>query len=297
MAGAGWRSFAPAKLNLYLHVGPPQPDGYHPLASLVAFVDGVADVVDAQPGSGLSLQVTGPLAAALGDEPDNLVLKAARALAQAGDVRADAALILEKQLPVASGIGGGSADAAAALRVLNALWGLNASEADLCTIAAGLGSDVPACVASRAAVMTGRGEEVRPAPLEPLYAVLVNPRTAASTAAVYRSFDARGAATRADLARPAAPGEGALAWLGAQRNDLTAAALEVAPAIQSAFDTLRAAAPSGLVRLSGSGATVFALFDSVDAAEVCFDAVQKHAPQFWHGWGCAGSVDVAPTPL
>src|SRR5262249_39490392 len=142
----GWpmtaRVFAPAKINLTLEVGPPQADGRHPLMSAVAFAD-VGDWVEAAPAQTLSLKVTGPFSHALSEEPDNSVLRAASALAEAAGVVPRAALTLEKHLPIASGIGGGSSDAAAALKALNALWELHWSEAELTAIAQELGADVP----------------------------------------------------------------------------------------------------------------------------------------------------------
>ena len=166
---------APAKVNLYLHLTGRRDDGYHLLDSLVVFA-GIGDTLSAAPAETLSLQVTGPFAAGLAGEPDNLVLRAARALAAAAGVAAGAHLVLDKHLPVASGIGGGSADAAAALRLLCRLWRVTPQPAALARLAAGLGADVPVCLAGHAARMGGIGERLEPAPVLPACGiVLVNP--------------------------------------------------------------------------------------------------------------------------
>src|SRR4051794_13788122 len=179
---------ASAKINLHLHVVGRRPDGYHLLDSLVVFA-GAADRLTVEPGE-LSLTVTGPFAAGLETESDNLVLRAARALAAHAGVPATGRLVLEKILPVASGIGGGSADAAATLRLLSRFWGLDVGQGTLAGLAARLGADVPVCVASHAAVMSGIGEVLAPAPVLPeVGIVLVNPGVAVSTPAVFRARD------------------------------------------------------------------------------------------------------------
>ena len=169
---------ARAKINLHLHVVGRRPDGYHLLDSLAVFA-GAADVLTAEPAGTLSLAVTGPFAAGLDNEADNLVLRAARALAIHADVPPAGRLVLEKNLPVASGIGGGSADAAAALRLLDRFWGIGAGHGTLAAIAGGLGADVPVCVASQPALMSGIGEILAPAPRLPeVGIVLANPGVA-----------------------------------------------------------------------------------------------------------------------
>ena len=185
------RVFAPAKINLTLEVGRPRADGRHPLRSIVAFAD-VGDVLEAVATRDLTLTIAGPFAAALPADETNLVLRAARALAAAAGVSIGAAITLTKNLPIASGIGGGSSDAAAALKALNALWGLGRGEAQLCALARELGGDVPVCVYARSALMTGSGEEFTALALAPLDAVLVNPLAPLSTAgAVPRAASAR----------------------------------------------------------------------------------------------------------
>lgn len=181
--------FAPAKVNLHLHVVGRRDDGYHLLDSLVVFA-GVGDRLSVVEDEGLSLSVTGPFAAGLEAEADNLVLLAARALAHHAGVRPMGALVLEKNLPVASGIGGGSADAAAALRMLGRFWGLSGDLPG--SLTAGLGADVPICMFSRPAVMSGIGEGLTPVPpLPDVGIVLVNPGVAVSTPAVFRSRTGR----------------------------------------------------------------------------------------------------------
>ena len=176
--------FAPAKINLYLHVAAPRSDGLHPLDSLVIFAD-VGDVVDASAGDGLTLEVSGPFAAALAHEPDNHVLRAARALGAHAGIAPRAALTLDKRLPIASGIGGGSSDAAATLRVLNRLWRVNASDDDLEKIARTLGADVPVCVRAQTARMQGIGEVLASIVAPSFDAVLVNPLHCVPTGEVY----------------------------------------------------------------------------------------------------------------
>ena len=296
-AAGGWESFAPAKLNLTLHVGPPGADGYHPLSSLVTFAAEIGDVVRALPADGLTLSLSGPFAEGLRAEADNLVLRAGRALAQAGGVQPNAALQLDKRLPIASGIGGGSADAAAALRVLDALWGLNAPRGDLIAIAASLGSDVPACVDSAPALMTGRGDILEPVELAPLSAVLVNPGAPAPTGAVYRAYDARGA-FGGDAHPPVPdPTHGAaalLAFLADQRNDLTEAAIAVAPQIATLSAAIVETAKIDLVRLSGSGATVAAYLAEPSQARAAAAALNAAHPAWWAKASRLGRVDVTP---
>jgi 4-diphosphocytidyl-2-C-methyl-D-erythritol kinase len=178
---------APAKINLYLRITGRRPDGYHLLDSLAVFA-AAADSIHATPHDALHLTVTGPEAQALTAEPDNLVLRAARALAEHTGTRHGAAITLQKALPVASGIGGGSANAAAALRALNRLWRTGLDEAALRAIAAGLGADIPVCIASRPTRMQGIGEILSPAPPLPRFGLLLaNPRIALPTPAVFKA--------------------------------------------------------------------------------------------------------------
>ncbi|MCA3739855.1 4-(cytidine 5'-diphospho)-2-C-methyl-D-erythritol kinase [Phenylobacterium sp.] len=277
-------AFAPAKVNLYLHVGPPGADGYHPLDSLMVFAD-VGDEVSISTGPGPALRLTGPFATGL-EAGDNLVLLAARQLAQKlGRAEPPPALLLEKRLPVAAGLGGGSADAAATLRLLSRAWASPMSGKDLETLAADLGSDVPACIRSRPVTATGRGEVLAPAPdLPGLPAVLVNPGVACPTGAVYRAFDAAG--RFGDLSPPSRPApnsgvSGVAGWLSGLRNDLEAPAIAVAPVIATVLERLRAAPETLLARLSGSGATGFALCRDAPAATRLAAVLAEEHPAWW----------------
>ena len=268
---------APAKVNLCLHVTGRRADGYHLLDSLVVFA-GIGDEVSAAPADGLSLALEGPEAGALAAEPDNLVLRAARALAAGRDL--GAALRLTKRLPVASGIGGGSSDAAAALRVLSRLWGV---EADLPAIALSLGADVPVCLARAPAVMRGIGEVLGPAPRLPRFGLLLaNPRVAVETRAV---FAARASGFSPPIAYPEAWSDAAAMArdLAAWRNDLEAPAMALCPAIAEVRAAIATQRGCLLARMSGSGATCFGLFADAAAAERAAAAL----PGAWWRWGGA----------
>lgn len=267
-------------MNLALHVLGRRADGYHVLDSLVVFAQ-VGDALRAEPAEALSLTVTGPFAAALTGEGENLVLRAARALAAARGIAAGARLTLDKRLPVASGIGGGSADAAAALRLLARLWRVPLAPAEL---ALTLGADVPVCLAGRAARMGGIGDALAPAPrLPPCGLVLVNPGVAVATPAVFR---ARGGAFSQPLDLPAGWTDAAsmAADLTRLGNDLEAPALALQPAIGHVLAALRSLPGALLTRMSGSGATCFALFASAEAAR---KAAARVARPDWWSWGGA----------
>jgi 4-diphosphocytidyl-2-C-methyl-D-erythritol kinase len=282
---------APAKINLYLHVGAPLADRRHPLDSLVVFARDAADAITVAPAQDLSLTITGPFAGDLPVADDNLVLHAARLIAAHGGVRAGAAIVLDKHLPIASGIGGGSADAAATLHALNELWRLCASNDDLAALGAQLGADVPACVHGRTARMTGTGEETAPRASPLLHAVLVNPRAPTPTGTVYRMFDAMGlCGALGDPGLPPATAREARSWLAALRNDLEAPATRVQPAIAGVLALLRALAPDALVRMSGSGATCFALVADVGSAESLAREVSAARPDWWVRASVLGAV-------
>ena len=278
-------AFAPAKVNLFLHVGAPAAAGYHPICSLMAFAD-VGDRVSTFEAEALALRVVGPFAHDLTDQNDNLVLRAARALiAEARRPVAPVGLRLDKRLPVASGLGGGSSDAGAALRLLREALGLSIDNDRLAVLAGSLGSDGAACLWGAPAIAEGRGERLAAAPgLPPLDAVLVNPRIGVSTAEVYRRFDAEG--RFGDVAPPMAPEafEDAVelaAWLAGQRNDLEAAAIAVAPIVGTVLDTLAGEGESLLARVSGSGATCFALCAGDIEAEGLAERLEAMAPDWW----------------
>ena len=278
---------APAKINLFLHVGPLQADGYHPLASLVAFAD-VGDrvtVVRADNSSGgLSLTVEGPFGAGLAAEPDNLILKALRALGQAAGIGEPALhVVLDKQLPIAAGLGGGSADAGTALKLARTLLGLDFDDVALEAVAGVVGADGPMCLRARSAWAEGRGDVLTDAvDLPPLHAVLVNPGVPSPTGAVYRAFDAGPAGS---TERPAPPADwspaSVIGWLADQRNDLEPPALALTPAIQPALDAVAARTGVGLTRMSGSGATVFGLFAAPGDADRAAAALAADHPGWW----------------
>ncbi|WP_197028209.1 4-(cytidine 5'-diphospho)-2-C-methyl-D-erythritol kinase [Bosea sp. 117] len=261
---------APAKVNLTLRVLGRRADGYHDLMSLVAFA-GTADRLTLQPGRSLSLEVAGEGAAAAGPEADNLVLKAARALIAHVPGLAAGHFRLEKRLPVAAGLGGGSSDAAAALRLLARLNGLALDDPRLVEAAAAVGSDVPVCLGARASLMGGRGERVEPLALPRFGAVLVNPRIGVPTAEVFgllalKPGEALPGPAHPDAAGFAADRSGLVAQLAGLTNDLEAPARRLAPVLAEVEAALAATPGVRLVRMSGSGATMFALYDDCRAA-------------------------------
>ena len=274
---------APAKVNLTLHVTGRRPDGYHLLDSLVVFA-GAHDLLTAAPCGTLRLTLGGPFAAGLRAEPDNLVLRAARALAQACDVPAQADIHLEKHLPVASGIGGGSSDAAAALRLLAALWNVEPPDGTLHRIAAGLGADVPVCLHPVPRRMGGIGDVLTAAPIvPPCGLVLVNPGAALPTGSVFR---ARVGAFSAVPGLPAGwpDAESMAAGLANLANDLEQPAMLLCPAVRDVLVCLRTVPGCLLARMSGSGATCFALFATPEQASL---AAALTARPGWWCWGGA----------
>lgn len=262
---------APAKINLYLHIGPLRPDGLHDLASLFVFAkDG--DEIRAEKSSKLSLDIAGPYANALAGAAveDNLVWRAATGLQDYAGVKTGAAITLEKRLPVAAGVGGGSADAAAALRALVRLWHIDISDAALAGLAFSLGADVPACLARAPVNVSGAGEKLKPGPsLPPLWCCLVNPRVSMPTGPVFRGFDDANPAPSHPVAinLPAAGYEALTGALKRTRNDLEPYACSRAPVIRDVLSTLADAPGALIARMSGSGATCFALFSSGTAAK------------------------------
>lgn len=277
------RIFAPAKINLTLEVGRPRDDGLHPLQSVVVFAD-IGDVIEAAPAQTLTLEISGEFADGLSADESNLVLRAARALAaEAGIAEPGARIFLEKNLPIASGIGGGSADAAATLRALNALWALNWPLARLQPIARTLGADVPVCLAGAPAYMTGAGEAYEPLRAPSFYATLVNPLKPLPTPDVYRRFDAMTLGKYFEP-KPAPDWDDAavaLKHIAATGNDLAAPATALLPDITEVLQTLRADPRAKYVALSGSGATCFALTATPADAEALADAVQAARPDWW----------------
>ena len=274
-----WR--APAKVNLTLHILGRRADGYHELDSLVAFA-GVADHLRFEPDAPLGLCVLGPTAVASGPDRDNLVLRAAHALAARLPGLRLGRFTLFKRLPVAAGLGGGSSDAAAALRALAHHNGLALDDPRLAEAAKATGADVPVCLVPQARRMAGIGEWVGPAlGLPPLPAVLVNPRSASPTPAVFAALGIeRGLSS--GLNAFAEPLQGDIpAALARGRNDMQASAERLTPAITATLDALIAASEARLVRMSGSGATCFALYDDRHAAARAARRLRELWPEWW----------------
>jgi 4-diphosphocytidyl-2-C-methyl-D-erythritol kinase len=241
------------------------------------------DRLSYSPSDTLSLAVTGPFAGSLAGEQDNLVLRAARMLAAESGVRAAGELVLEKCLPVASGIGGGSADAAAALRLLCRVWGLSPPVADLVRIASRLGADVPVCLRDQPSRMGGVGEVLTSAPsLPPCGLVLANPGVALATVAVFRARGPGNYSPEAVLPDAWETVQSMAAGLRALRNDLEAPAIGLVPAIRDVLRAIENRPSCLLARMSGSGATCFGLFVDAGAARV---AAAELARPGWWSWG------------
>ena len=279
---------APAKVNLSLRVVGRRADGYHELDSLVAFAS-VGDELSLSPGEPGGVQISGPFGAGLSTEPDNLVLKAERMLREEiADLRSGS-FHLVKRLPVASGIGGGSADAAAALRLLARLNDLPLSHPALLAAAGRIGADVPVCVEARPRVMRGIGERLGPALRLPrLFALLVNPGVAVETAPVFRALGLQSGQGHAGGVGPFQAEEPSpvtsaslIAALAASGNDLEAPARAIAPAIGEVLSALSALPGCRLARMSGSGATCFALFDDCCASAAAGKLLAKQQPDWW----------------
>lgn len=266
---------APAKLNLALHVRGRAADGYHEIETIFAFTED-GDMLRGIASDGIGLAIEGPFGAALAGEPDNLVLRAARLLAERAGIAAGAAMTLTKNLPVASGLGGGSADAAAALRLLNRLWNLNWPVQELAKLGESLGADVPACVWSHILYGMGRGDQfgaLIDGVLHHMPVLLVNPGAAVSTAAVFHGWDG--------IDRGPLEPELSLPALRAARNDLEQSAIRAAPEIVMVLERLRAQPGTELVRMSGSGATCFALFESDAKRDAAGQAITRERPDWW----------------
>lgn len=261
---------AHAKINLALHVRARRPDGYHEIETLFAFTDG-GDGVEVEAAGTLSLDITGPFAKGLPVDEDNLVMQAARAMQRHFGIAAGACIRLEKRLPVAAGLGGGSADAAAVARALNRLWVLDADDAALIAAIGGLGADVAACVSSRTTFGRGIGEQLEPAAVPGLpgtSVLLVNPMKPCLTGPVYRAWDG---ADRGSLAVHRS------AW----RNDLTPGAVALVPEIGLVLYVLAEMEGTTQVAMSGSGATCFALFTDDHARDAARDEIGEMYPGWW----------------
>lgn len=277
---------APAKINLALHVTGRRADGYHLIETLAVFSQ-LGDVVELAPAAVDTFAIAGPFAAALPDDDDNLIIRARdrlrRAFTQVRDRHS--AIRLTKNLPVAAGIGGGSSDAAAVLRGLAALWEIDVDEAGLARLGAELGADLPMCLAARPLIARGIGEKIAPLvdwPALPL--LLVNPGVAVPTQAVFTGLERRDNAPLPALP-PQRDAQSVLDWLRQCRNDLQAAALALAPEIMEALDRLSASG-ARLARMSGSGATCFGLYDTIEAARRAEATIKQERP----GWFAAAGA-------
>ena len=263
-----------AKINLALHVRGRMADGYHAIETLFAFLDD-GDRLSASDADGVTLSIIGPFADELSaDDNDNLVLRAARDMADRFAHGRGAALTLDKRLPIASGIGGGSADAAATIRLLDRLWGLDRSLSDYEPLAAELGADVPACLHSRTAIGTGKGDALRFIDVEGLAGrsvLLANPGIGVSTGDIFRRWGGHdgGALPDTDLA----------CLFDSARNDLESPAIALVPAIGTLIEAMREHSP--FARMSGSGATCFALFERRHDVMTAAQDLQKRFPGLW----------------
>lgn len=277
---------APAKINLFLHVGSPRADGYHPLESLVAFADIGDDLQFSPGGNAVSIRVDGPFANAAGEPDQNLVLKAARTLKQKAPQVRGGEFKLTKNLPAGAGIGGGSSDAAAALRLLAESNLLGVNDAAVVEAAREAGADVAVCIDRKARIISGIGQILsEPVSIPALHAVLVWPGRPASTPAVYRAFD------EAEMKRSSEFGIRAsdiprgmsqfIEFLRKQSNDLTRAAWKVTPRVAEADAALRAVDLALLIRMSGSGSTVFGIYESAEIAQGDAEAIRAKYPDWW----------------
>ena len=288
---------APAKLNLYVHVLGRRADGRRDLDSLIVFTE-IGDRLTMRPAASLSLEVRGAFAGALGVGEDNLVMRAARALQNTAGGSPGAAIVLEKEIPVAAGLGGGSADAAATLRLLARLWEVDDAPAHLAELAAQLGSDVAACLHGQPCYVVGAGDSVEPAPeLAHFHTVLVNPGVALATGDVFAAFDEANA-TASEVARLVAPvrGHEELAeQLRARSNDLEAVGTVLVPEIALALETLAGLSGCLLARMSGSGATCFGLFARAEDAAAGAAVLRQTFEDWWvreTAFVCAGEPSV-----
>jgi 4-diphosphocytidyl-2-C-methyl-D-erythritol kinase len=275
---------APAKVNLTLRVLGRRADGYHEIESLVAFAD-FGDRLSFVPGGELTLASGGPRAAQAGADADNLVLKAARALAASVPGLALGAFHLDKNLPVAAGLGGGSADAAAALRLLARANDLSPGDPRLYAAARSTGADMPVCLDPRPRLMSGIGEILsEPLALPPLAAILVNPGAALATKLVFAGWTPAAEPSapfdRAAMAKAASPRQ-FLEFMLTQANDLEASAIKIAPVIADVRTSLRALSGCRLARMSGSGSTCFGLFSSVAEMTKAASILRAQHPDWW----------------
>jgi len=275
-----FKIFAPAKVNLFLHVTGKRPDGYHTLQSLVGFAD-IGDELEFAEHDSLYIDVDGPFAAPLENLRDNLVYKAAQLLSKTYGVPPRGKIILTKNLPVASGLGGGSSDAAATLKGLEQLWHLPEDPVRMQEVAQQLGADVPVCMYKKLAWVEGIGEKVTCMPETPeMHFVLANPLVPTPTADVFRRFRSR----PSDPVQFSSRRKSAAGWIAdikIYRNDLTDAAIAVTPVIKEVLFALGSTEGCLLHRLCGSGATCFGIYDTAESARAAADMLAARHPDWW----------------
>ncbi|WP_374654644.1 4-(cytidine 5'-diphospho)-2-C-methyl-D-erythritol kinase [Dongia sp.] len=271
---------ARAKINLYLHVVGRRADGYHLLDSLIVFAE-TGDDISVAPAGDLSLTIDGPFGGGLDGSSGNLVMRAAMALRDLTGTRRGAAIHLTKNLPLASGIGGGSADAAATLSALVDLWQVRPERAKLYRLAEKLGADVPVCLDGRPSFVGGIGEDIVPAgALPPTHILLVNPLVETPTPAVFKAR--RGDfSSAARWSSPPVAARDLAAFLATRRNDLTPPAILVAPVVADVLAAIAGTPDCLLSRLSGSGATCFGLYETAAAAETARRRIAAEQPAWW----------------
>ena len=272
---------APAKLNLFLHVPGRNSDGYHQIESLAVFTQ-FGDRLEVNEGPTISLQVEGPFADECGPLESNLVLRAANALAALAPAPVGAAIKLHKYLPAASGLGGGSSDAAAAIQLLIPLWDLQVEARALSKLALHLGADVPVCLRRRPAIMRGIGEQLSAAPTLPdCYVLLVNPRILLSTRAVFEKLDGRFDKAPQRFPQHVSSAKKLARLLTVRSNNLEQPAIELVPEIQTVLNALARQKGCLLARMSGSGATCFGLFANADEMGAAGVAIKQAHPEYW----------------
>lgn len=279
------RRFAPAKVNLFLHVGDKRPDGYHNLVSLIAFAD-AGDWIEVRDAKRQSFSMTGPFADALKDEKDNLVLRVARDLdvwaEERGHKTTPVELILEKNLPVAAGIGGGSSDAAAVLHLLAEHWSLPVAIDELEAIGQTLGADVPVCLRGCPTLVSGMGEILNRAPQLPAFSlVLVNPGIEVPTKRIFNTISVRSGVVPPLFPQSFGTARDFAMYLDRLFNDLAAPAKAIAPVIMHAESALVASEGCLIARMSGSGATCFGLYETEEAAQTAATQIAESNPSWW----------------
>ena len=272
--------FAPAKINLYLHITAKRDDNYHLIESLIVFAN-YGDKITVTPSEKFELQINGQFAPYIKPNNDNLVIKAAMLLAKASGIKPTGNIKLTKNLPIASGIGGGSADAAAALLALRKLWDIPISNEDMSNLAIELGADVAICLHGTASIVTGIGEKINPAPILPkFWLVLVNPNLLVSTAEVFAAYKDKFSTPQPMNTQPKDLEE-LISLLSNRGNDLTGASISIAPVIKEVIEVLEATPNTVLSRLSGSGATCFAIFRTKSDAEAAARKLARKYPKWW----------------